>query len=224
MSKRILVIDDEPSIRLLLKLNLEAQGFSTEESGSATEGLMKAENSQPHLIILDLGLPDLPGEEVLKRLRQWTQVPIIVLTVNDNELSKVELLDAGADDYVTKPFSTQELLSRVKVALRHQESKGATPVFTSGELEVDLARRLVMRSRQIIKVTATEFEILKRLALGTGRVVSQEFLLKDIWGKHALGNSHYLRIYVGQLRKKIERDPANPEHIITEPGVGYRLL
>lgn len=224
MTKRILIIDDEPSIRLLLKLNLEARGFEVEEAGTGKEGLAKAEKLHPHLTILDLGLPDMTGLEVLKRLRQWTPVPIIVLTVNDQEISKVELLDAGADDYVTKPFSTQELYARVKVALRHQENDGATPLYKSGELEVDLAKRLVVRSNQIIKLTATEFEILKRLVLSAGRVVSQEFLLKDIWGKHALENSHYLRIYIGQLRKKIERDPANPEHILTEPGVGYRLL
>lgn len=224
MSKRILIIDDEPSIRRLLRLNLEARGFEIDEGLSGSEGLKKAEKSHPHLVILDLSLPDIPGLEVLQRLRQWTQVPIIVLTVNDNETSKVQLLESGADDYVTKPFSVQELHARIKVALRHQQNEGATPVFASGDLEIDLAKRSVSKSRQIIKLTATEFEILKRLVLNSGRVVSQEFLLKDIWGKHALDNSHYLRIYIGQLRKKIENDPAKPEHILTEPGVGYRLL
>ncbi len=224
MSKRILIIDDEPSIRLILKLNLEAHHFQVIEAATAQDGFDKAQQMQPNLIILDLTLPDMPGAELLRRFREWTRVPIIVLTANDNEFSKVQLLDTGADDYVTKPFSNQELLSRIKVAFRHAENDGAAPIFQSGTLKVDLARRIVTVEQNPIKLTATEFEILKRLVLNAGRVVSQEFLLQDIWGKHALENSHYLRIYIGQLRKKIERDSTNPEHILTEPGVGYRLL
>ncbi len=224
MNKRILVIDDEPSIRLILKLNLEAHHFQVIEAATAQDGFSKAEKLQPNLIILDLTLPDMPGADLLRRFREWTRIPIIVLTANDNEFSKVQLLDAGADDYITKPFSNQELLSRIKVAFRHFDNDGAAPVFQSGSLQVDLARRIVSVEQKQIKLTATEFEILKRLVLNAGRVVSQEFLLQDIWGKHALENSHYLRIYIGQLRKKIERDHTNPEHILTEPGVGYRLL
>lgn len=225
MLSRILVIDDESSIRLLLKLNLEARGFKVEEAGTAKAGLALAAEIHPHLILLDLGLPDANGVGVLKQLRQWTQVPILILTVADAERSKVELLEAGADDYITKPFSIPELTARIKAALRHRQNDGgAEAVFESDGLSVDLAKRQVKKSGVAVKLTSTEYELLRRLVLSARRVVSQEFLLTDIWGKHALENSHYLRIYIGHLRKKIESDPSNPKHIITEPGVGYRLL
>lgn len=224
MNNRILVIDDEMAIRLLLKINLEQQGFHVIEAGTASDGISKAADKHPHLVILDLGLPDGSGLSVLKSLREWTQVPILVLTINDSEVAKVSLLEAGADDYVTKPFSVPELIARIKVALRHQQNNGATPVHKSSDLEIDLARRTVQLKGRLIKLTSTEFAILRMLTLNAGRVVSQEALLTEVWGKHALGNNHYLRIYVGQLRKKIEQDPSQPRHIITEPGVGYRLL
>lgn len=224
MDNRILVVDDEPAIRLLLKINLEPRGYKIIEAGTAADAAKQAETHHPHLIILDLTLPDGSGLELLKSLRQWTQIPILVLTVDDNESSKVALLDAGADDYITKPFSTPELIARVKVAFRHNQTEGASPVHTLGSLKIDLAHRSVSLDEKPVRLTATEFSILKMLALNPGRVVSQEFLLTEIWGKHALQNSHYLRIYIGQLRKKLERDPSQPKHIITEPGVGYRLL
>lgn len=224
MGNRILIIDDEASIRLLLKLNLESQGFHVDEARNAKSGLERAVSEHPHLILLDLTLPDGNGIDVLKSLRQWTTIPVIVLTVSDSEISKVQLLEAGADDYVTKPFGIAELAARIKVALRHRQDDGATPLFVSGDLQIDLAKRVLLKNGEIVKLTNTEFEIIKRLTLNSGRVVSQEFLLRDIWGKHALENSHYLRIYIAHLRKKIETDPSDPRHIITEPGVGYRLL
>lgn len=224
MDSKILLIDDEATIRRMLRINLESRGYKVAEAINAEEGLNKTAAFQPHLVILDLNLPDKNGFEVLHTLRKWTSVPILVLTVDDNELSKVSLLEAGADDYMTKPFSIPELMARIKVSLRHKLNEGATPVFASGALKIDLASRLVTVSDRAVKLTSTEYEFIQILAKNAGRVVAQDFLLSEIWGKHALGNNHYLRIYVGQLRKKLEQDPSSPKHIITEPGVGYRLL
>lgn len=221
---KILIIDDEPAIRNLLRMNLTAQGFQVFEAGAASRGLLAAEEAHPHLIILDLGLPDMGGLQVLKRLREWTMIPILILTVADDDASKVELLDAGANDYLTKPFSLPELMARVRVALRQTLVSEATPVFKSGELEVDLSHHQVKVRGEIVKLTATEYEILSRLVRQAGRVVSQTQLLTEIWGANAKDQTHYLRIYVGQIRKKIEKDPANPVHLLTEPGVGYRIL
>ncbi len=224
MDSKILVIDDEDTIRRMLRINFESRGYKVSEASTAREGLNKTASFQPHLVILDLNLPDKNGFEVLKTLREWTTVPILVLTVDDSEQSKVTLLEAGADDYITKPFSIPELMARIKVSLRHQLNEGAMPVFVSGDLKIDLASRIVTVADQPVKLTSTEYEFVKILAKNAGKVVAQEFLLTEIWGKHAHGNNHYLRIYVGQLRKKLEQDPSSPKHIITEPGVGYRLL
>lgn len=219
---RILVVDDEAEIRTMLLTSLSSN-FEVVAATSGQEGLDVAAAKHPHLVILDLGLPDLGGLEVLKSLRAWTTIPVIVLTVNDDEESKVALLDAGADDYLTKPFSVPELNARIRVALRNHHQEEATPLFQSGDLEVEVNKRFVKRDGQLIRLTATEFHLLSLLVRYRGRVVSQTQLLTEVWGKNAVENNHYLRIYIGQLRKKIEVDPANPRHILTEPGVGYRI-
>ncbi len=220
---RILVVDDEAAIRRFLKIILEADGHTFLEASSGQEGLVMAATHRPDLIVLDLGLPDLDGLVVLKRLREWSTVPVIVLTVKDSDTDKVALLDAGADDYLTKPFSTAELQARIRVAIRHTQPAPAEPIFRSGELEVDLSDREVRIRGKEVKLTATEYEILKILVLHAGKVVTQRQLLKDVWGPNAVEQTQYLRVYVGQLRKKLERDPSQPELILTEPGVGYRL-
>ena len=220
---RVLVIDDELAIRSLLRVALAPAGFKLMEAESGAAGLAKAATFHPHLIILDLGLPDMSGYEVLKSLRQWTEIPILILTVSDDEVTKVRLLDNGADDYLTKPFGVPELMARIRVGLRNRRAVEATPLFTSGDLEIDLNARSVKVENEEIKLTATEFEFLKVLVRGSGRVVPQNEILKSVWGPRA-DQSHYLRIYVGQLRKKIEKDPAHPRHLLTEPGVGYRLV
>jgi len=221
---RILVIDDEAAIRNILRLSLANQGFEIAESENGKNGLEKAAEFHPHLIILDLGLPDLNGLDVLKSLRKWTTVPVIILTVSDDESTKVSLLDAGADDYLTKPFGTPELLARVRVSLRHHNAVEATPIFISGELEVDLNKRQVKLKSEIVKLTATEFELLSVLVRSHGKVVPQAQLLTNVWGKNAADQTHYLRIYIGQLRKKVEADTTHPAHILTEPGIGYRIV
>jgi two-component system KDP operon response regulator KdpE len=221
---RILVVDDEAAIRNILRISLANQEYEVAEADSGKDGLEKAAAFHPHLIILDLGLPDINGLEVLKSLRQWTSIPVIILTVTDDEPTKVALLDAGADDYLTKPFGTPELLARVRVSLRHHSDLEATPVFKSGDLEVDLNKRQVKVAAQMVKLTATEYDLLSVLIRNQGKVVPQDQLLTRVWGKNSSGQTHYLRIYVAQLRKKIESDSAHPEHILTEPGIGYRIV
>ena len=223
-SVRILIIDDEVAIRNVLKLSLESNGYTLAEATDGKKGIEKTSSFHPHLILLDLGLPDMNGLDVLKELRQWSRVPIIVLTVTDDETTKVRLLDAGANDYLTKPFGAKELLARVRVALRTVGLVEATPLFKSDELEVDLTQRKVFVLDKEIKLTATEYEVLSRLVRDHGKVVPQTLLLKQIWGSHAEEESHYLRIYINQLRKKLEINPSEPKHILTEPGVGYRLI
>lgn len=221
---RILIVDDESAIRNILRVSLVNEGFEIAEAGSGKDGLERAAEFHPHLIILDLGLPDLNGLEVLKSLRKWTTIPVIILTVTDDEPTKVALLDAGADDYLTKPFGTPELLARVRVSLRHHGAVEATPIFISGDLEVDLNRRQVKSRSETVKLTATEYDLLSVLIRNHGRVVPQVQLLTGVWGKAAADQSHYLRIYIAQLRKKIEIDSAHPLHILTEPGIGYRIV
>lgn len=221
---RILIVDDEAAIRNMLCLNLESHGFKVDTANSGLAGLEKAASFHPHLIILDLGLPDIGGLEVLKRLRQWTSIPILILTVTDDESAKVTLLDAGADDYLTKPFGVPELMARIRVGLRNRRAIEATPVFKSGELEIDLNTGAVMANGNEVKLTNTEFEIIKILVREQGKVVPQQKLLSDVWGAASVHQSHYLRIYIAQLRKKIEANPSTPKHILTEPGVGYRII
>lgn len=220
---RILVIDDESAIRRFLKIILEADGYAFLEASTGQEGLVMAATNRPDMIVLDLGLPDLDGLTVLRRLREWSAVPVIVLTVKDADTDKVALLNAGADDYLTKPFSTPEFQARIRVALRHTQPSSTEPIFLNGDLEVDLSGREVRLAGRVVKLTATEYEVLRILVVHAGKVVTQRQLLKEIWGPGAVEQTHYLRVYVGQLRKKLERSPANPKMILTEPGVGYRL-
>lgn len=220
---RILVIDDEQAIRRFLRISLEAEGYTYLEAENGEGGLVAAATHRPELIILDLGLPDADGATVLQRLREWSSVPVIILTVRDSESEKVTLLDAGADDYLTKPFGVPELLARVRVALRHKQSDASEPSIRAGELEIDFADRTVLLRGETIKLTATEYELLRVLAQHAGKVVTQRQLLKDIWGPQSVEQSQYLRVYIAQLRKKLERDPGQPAYILTEPGVGYRL-
>ena len=221
---RVLIIDDEEGIRNVLKLSLRSGGYIFSEAADGGSGIKLVNEYHPHLIILDLGLPDMSGMQVLKEIRQWSRVPIIILTVTDDEQTKVRLLDAGADDYLTKPFGPSELMARVRVALRNIGLVEATPVFKSEDLEVDVSKRRVCVSGKDIKLTATEYEVLARLVRDHGKVVSQSQLMKQIWGSYAEEETHYLRIYINQLRKKLEMNPSDPKHIITEPGVGYRLV
>lgn len=223
MGARILVIDDELAIRRFLRLSLEAEGHTFIESEGGEAGLIAAATYRPELIVLDLGLPDLDGMTVLKRLREWSTVPVIILTVRDSESEKVALLDAGADDYLAKPFSVPELLARVRVALRHQQTGVSAPSVRVGDLEIDFTDRTVLLRGVPIRLTATEYELLRILAKHHGKVVTQRQLLKDVWGPQSVNQSQYLRVYIAQLRKKLERDPSRPRYIITEPSVGYRL-
>lgn len=221
---RVLVIDDEQVIRNSLKLILKSQNYLVAESIDGKSGLNKIKEFHPHIVILDLGLPDMTGLEVLRDIRKWTQVCVVVLTATDDEDMKVKLLDAGADDYLTKPFSSQELLARVRVGLRHNNFTEASTVFVSGDLKIDVNNRWVEVDGQSVKLTQTEFEVLARLVRANSKVVSQEVIMKEVWGSLAVEDTHYLRIYIKQLRKKIEKDPSSPVHILTEPSVGYRLV
>lgn len=221
---RILVIDDEKQIRRMLRAALEGHGYSIAEASTGLEGLTQAAVFRPDLIILDLGLPDLDGVDIVHRLREWTQTPVIILSVREREDDKIKALDAGGDDYITKPFSMGELLARIRVALRHAAKSDDEPILTFGELTVDLARRIVLIKEQEVKVTPTEYEILKYLALHAGRVATHGQLLRAVWGPNYQEQTQYLRVFIGQLRHKIEADPSRPSCIITEPGVGYRLV
>lgn len=222
-SRKILVIDDEAAIRKFLRVSLEAQGFKVEEAVSGQEGLAQAIAFRPDLVILDLGLPDIEGFEVLARLREWSQVPVLVLTVRDAEEDKVRALDGGADDYLTKPFSVPELLARIRVAERHRLPASESPLFQTGDLEVDLAARSVKVKGQEVRLTATEWEILRLLIEHAGKAVTHRQILKQVWGPNSVEHTQYLRVYVGHLRKKLETANSGP-FIRTEPGVGYRLI
>jgi len=222
----VLVIEDEPQIRRFLRATLPAHGYRLLEAETAQEGLTQAAMHQPELIILDLGLPDLDGLDVTRRLREWTTVPILVLSARGQETDKVAALDAGADDYLTKPFGIQELLARMRVALRHAArltQEPGEPVFTVGELQVDLGRRRVYVANQEVHLTPIEYKLLTVLVRYAGRVVTQRQLLHDVWGPHQTSTTHYVRVYMGQLRHKLEVNPARPRYLVTEPGVGYRL-
>lgn len=222
--KKILIIDDESSIRKLLQVSLEANGYQIIEAQTGGEGLQKILEERPEVVLLDLGLPDKSGLTIIKEVRQWSSVPIIVLTVLDQDQSKVEALDGGADDYITKPFSVPELLVRIRVALRHATSTEQNSVFKSGPLEMDLAAHLVKINNQPIKLTATEYDILKVLIRYKGKVVTHRLLLNEVWGPNSVEHVHYLRVYLGNLRKKLKVEESDQELISTEAGVGYRLI
>lgn len=220
----ILIIDDEAQIRRFLQISLEASGYRVHEAVTGADGLVQATMTRPELIILDLGLPDQDGLTVLRRLREWTPVPVIVLSVRNNETDKIAALDAGADDYLTKPFGTGELLARIRVALRHASTHAQdSPVFTSGPLTVDLAARTVKLHNDIIRLTSTEYALLRMFVQHAGKVLLHGHLLREIWGPGFIEETQYLRVYIAQLRRKLEDDPANPRLLLTEPGIGYRL-
>ncbi|RUS45824.1 response regulator [Cohnella sp. AR92] len=222
---RILIVDDEPQIRKLLKVSLQAHQYAITEAASGEEGLLQASTAPPDLIVLDLGLPDLSGMEVLARLREWSGVPIIVLTAKDREEDKIAALDGGADDYVTKPFGMGELVARIRVALRHVAKSPNEPILQFDELTIDLAQRIVELRGERVKLTPTEYDLLKLLASHAGKVVTQRQLLQQVWGAQTTeSDSHYLRVYIGHLRKKLEEDSTQPKFIVTEPGIGYRFL
>ena len=218
----ILVVDDEPQIRRLLTLTLEANGYRVATAEKGREGLLLAAQQPPALMLLDLALPDLPGIEVLQRLREWSTLPVVILSVQDAEADKVAALDLGADDYVTKPFNSGELLARVRVALRHAEKK-TEPVFQSGPLVVDLATRHVRSDGKDVSLTATEYNLLRLFVRHAGKVLTHRQILRDVWGPNAENQTHYLRVYLARLREKLEPDPSAPVLLLTEPGIGYRL-
>jgi len=222
----VLVIDDEPQILRAVRTILTAKQFRVTTATRGEEGLTLAAAQSPDLIILDLTLPDLDGIEVCARLREWTQVPIIVLSVRDTEKDKVAALDRGADDYLTKPFGIEELLARIRVALRHsaQSKASGQPLVRSGELEIDLAEYRVTRSGVEVRLTATEFKLLAHLAANAGRVLTHRAILSAVWGPEYAEHVEYLRVYMRQLRKKLEADPDHPEILTTEPGIGYRFM
>ena len=219
-----LVIDDEPQIRRLLRVTLEANGYRVFNAATGQDGLVQAAQRQPDVVLLDLGLPDLEGVEVLKRLREWSRVPVIILSVRDREDDKVAALDAGADDYVTKPFNSAELLARLRAALRHTQPQSVDAIFTAGNLEVDLSKRIVRKAGAEVKLTPIEYSLLRLLVTHAGKVLTQRQLLTEVWGAKAIEQTHYLRVHIAHLREKLEDNPSAPELIITEPAIGYRLV
>jgi two-component system KDP operon response regulator KdpE len=222
----VVVIEDEAQIRRFLRVTLHAQGYRLFEATTGAEGLVEVATRQPDVVIVDLGLPDVDGLEVIRRIREWSPVPVIVLSARGGERDKVTALDAGADDYVEKPFGTDELLARVRVALRHAAggTRDADAVFTVGGLTVDQARRVVTVDAHEVHLTPIEYKILTILVHHAGKVLTHRQLLREVWGPTHVEHAHYLRVYMGQLRRKIERDPAQPRYLLTEPGVGYRLF
>jgi two-component system KDP operon response regulator KdpE len=219
----VLVIDDEQQIRRLLRVTLESKGFRVIEASNGSEGILESAQRKPDVILLDLGLPDIDGVSVLKRIREWSAVPIIILSVRDQEAEKVEALDAGADDYVTKPFNSAELLARLRVVLRRSQPQGADAVFQLGDLEIDLSKRLVLMNKKEVRLTPIEYSLLRVLVTHAGKVLTHRQLLKEVWGEKAVEQSHYLRVHIAHLREKIEKDPSTPRFILTEPAIGYRL-
>jgi two-component system KDP operon response regulator KdpE len=219
----ILIIDDEIQIRRLLEISLTANGYKTTFASNGREGLTSAATHHPSLIILDLGLPDIDGLELLVKLREWFAKPIIILTVRNSEDDIITALDNGANDYLTKPFRSGELLARVRSALRINTEKKESPVLQFGSLSIDLVNHVVRKDNEIVKLTATEFSLLSLLAKNQGRVLTHQFLLKEVWGYGYLEQTQYLRVFIAQLRKKIEDNPSKPELLITESGIGYRF-
>ena len=220
----ILIIDDEAQIRRLLEITLESNGFKVESAETAKEGLRIAANHPPDLIILDLGLPDENGHSVLKKLREWYTKPIIILSVQSSEDDIVKALYNGANDYLVKPFRTGELLARIRSALRGAANEENNPLIDAGDLQIDLAARTVKKNNEIVKLTATEYKLISLLAEHEGKVLTHQYLLREVWGPGYINQSQYLRVFIAQLRKKVEADANRPEHILTESGVGYRFI
>jgi two-component system KDP operon response regulator KdpE len=222
-SPRVLVVDDEPPIRRFLRAALTAHGYEVFEAKNGQEALSAVTAQRPDLLILDLGLPDMEGLEVTRRLREWSKIPIIILSVREREADKVATLDAGADDYLTKPFGVGELLARMRVAMRRTVPAADEPAFTTGELKVDLASRMVTVAGQEVQLTPTEYDLLRALVTHAGKVMTHRQLLRQVWGVAYEQETHMLRVNISNLRRKIEADPTRPRYIRTEPGVGYRL-
>ncbi len=224
---QVLLVEDDPQIRRFLRATLPAHGFRLLEATTGADGLSQAATRTPEAVLLDLGLPDLDGIQFIRKLREWSSIPVIVLSARGLERDKVGALDAGADDYLTKPFGVEELLARLRVALRHRTAAGgggsANPVFTTGELSVDLAGHIVRLGGREVRLTPTEFKLLAALIRNTGKVVTHRQLLIEVWGPGAAANTHYLRVQMHGLRHKLEPTPARPRHLVTEPGVGYRF-
>jgi two-component system, OmpR family, KDP operon response regulator KdpE len=222
----VVLIEDEPEIRRFLRASLTSHGYRLFEAVTGAEGLQEAQSRQPDVVVLDLGLPDIDGLEVIRRLREWTGVPIIVLSARGQEQDKIAALDAGADDYVAKPFAVGELLARLRVSLRHAERtvrEVGEAVFTAGDLEVNASLRRVLVGRKEVHLTPIEYRLLATMVKHAGKVVTHRQLLREVWGPPSADQGHYLHVYMAQLRRKIEADPARPRHLLTEPGIGYRL-
>jgi two-component system, OmpR family, KDP operon response regulator KdpE len=223
MNETIAIIDDEIQIRRLLEITLSASGYKIIQASNGKEGLVDAATHNPSIIILDLGLPDIDGQEVLIKLREWYYKPIIVLSVRNSEVDIIKALDNGANDYLTKPFRTGELLARIRAALRAGENKTDSTVLSFGNLQIDLASHIVRKNDEIIKLTVTEFSLIALLAKNSGRVLTHQYILKEIWGYGYIEQTQYLRVFIAQIRKKIEDNPSKPSLLITESGIGYRF-
>jgi two-component system KDP operon response regulator KdpE len=219
----ILVIDDEPQMRKLLEITLQTNDYTVLQAATAKEGIIMAANHPPDMIVLDLGLPDEDGHIVLKKLREWFTNPIIILSVQSNEEDIIRALDNGANDYLVKPFRTGELLARLRSVLRAVNTEDNTPIIKAGDLQIDLSARAVKKHGEPIKLTATEYTLLALFAKYEGKVLTHQYLLKEVWGPGFIDQSQYLRVFIAQLRKKIENDPNRPEYLVTESGVGYRF-
>ncbi len=218
-----LIVDDEPQIRRLLRVTLEANSYSVFDAATGRDGIAQAAQRRPDVVLLDLGLPDLDGVEVIRRVREWSRVPIVVLSVRDREEDKIAALDAGADDYVTKPFGAGELLARLRVVLRHAEPQGSDAIFRNGDLEVDFAGRVVRKAGREVRLTPIEYGLLRLLVTHAGKILTHRQLLTEVWGPNAVTQTHYLRVHIAHLREKLEDGPGGRELIQTEPGIGYRL-
>lgn len=220
----VLIIDDEIQIRRLLRLTLESGGYVVREAEAGRLGLVEVATRKPDLVILDLGLPDMSGLEVLKRVREWSQIPILILSVRGQETDKIAALDAGADDYLTKPFGSGELLARLRVLLRRVQSPEEATALQFGGIELDFVHRLVTRDGKEVKLTAKEYALLHLLALHRGKVLTHQHILRELWGPNAVAQTHYLRVYMAHLRQKLEKTPNTPVFLKTESGIGYRLM
>lgn len=223
-SAQILIIDDEAQIRKLLQITLQSNDYVVTEASTAKDGLITAANHPPDLILLDLGLPDEDGHSVLKKLREWYTKPVIIISVQNNEEDIVKALDNEANDYLVKPFRTGELLARIRSALRSRTNDDDSPIMDYNDLQIDRVTRTVKKNDEVVKLTATEYTLLILFAKNEGKVLTHQYLLKQVWGPGYIDQSQYLRVYIAQLRKKIENDPNRPNHIITETGVGYRFV
>jgi len=223
MQETILIIDDEVQIRRLLEITLSASGYKISEASTGKEGLTLAATRQPALIILDLGLPDADGLEILKKLREWYEKPILILSVRSSEDDIIKALDHGANDYLTKPFRTGELLARIRVAIRQSQGNSDNPILVFGTLTVDLANHTARKNNELLKLTSTEFSLLALLAKNEGRVLTHQYILKEVWGMGYVEQTQYLRVFMAQLRKKVEDEPSKPKLLNTESGIGYRF-